>query len=236
MYSNTIFRNILAGLSLLILALAGCREPTDLGGNVVEIPQPAPPVQRQDIRVTGISGGGRYGRFAQNGKVEPMPWTLRNLSIDSISIDTSAAGRIILNLRGSGLMVPDQTVQAPQALPQNLRFRIDSLIIPVRQQDSALPGPLRGIFAKDADMTVQVYNRKKDGQIDQDEKKFSLNDDNNFFRMQIAAVRLRPNPQPKNRMELLIGANFILTDIEVQIENRKDVLAINGELSLRINW
>ena len=109
------------------LFIGGCKEPTDLGGNIIIEPKSTKSISNKDISISYF-GKGNYSIFNQRDP-DDLYWTLSSLTVKDIIIDTTLTQSISLSVHGEGIITRDVTNELAKSFPTKISFEIDSLVI-----------------------------------------------------------------------------------------------------------
>lgn len=219
------------------LLIGGCKEPTDLGGNIIIEPKSTKSISSKDISIS-FFGKGNYSVFNQRDP-EDLFWTLSSLTVNDIIIDTTLTHSITLSVRGEGIITREATNELAKSFPTKIRFDIDSLIIPTVQSDPKNQLPPRPILLDDAELEITINNRKMTNgvqKLDQIFKKISLRERENFLKSFVSACTYPPNTSTTGKGELNIILQFLIPNIEVINDNKKEKSFISGETAIKLKW
>ncbi len=235
---NISFKHILLICILCISqVIGGCKEPTDLGGNIIIEPKSTNNISSKDISIF-YSGKGNYSVFNQKDQ-EDLSWTLSSLTVSDIIIDTTLTHSITLSIHGKGLITRDATNELAKSFPNKISFDIDSLIIPIIKSDPRNQLPLKPILLDDAELEITINNRRMVSgvqKLDQIFKKISLRERDIFFKSLMSACSYPPNSSTTGKGELNIFLQFLIPNIEVINENKKEKSFISGETAIKLKW
>lgn len=228
-------------LSLCILCssllIGGCKEPTDLGGNIIIEPKTTKSISSKDISLSYF-GKGNYSIFNQRDP-EDLFWTLSSLTVNDIIIDTTLTHSITLSVRGEGIITREATNELAKSFPTKIRFDIDSLVIPTVQSDPKNQLPPRPIQLDNVELEITINNRKMINgvqKLDQIFKQISLRERENFLKSFVSACTYPPNLSTTGKGELNIILQFLIPNIEVINENKKEKSCISGETTIKLKW
>lgn len=228
-------------LSLCILCssllIGGCKEPTDLGGNIIIEPKTTKSISSKDISLSYF-GKGNYSIFNQRDP-EDLFWTLSSLTVNDIIIDTTLTHSITLSVRGEGIITREATNELAKSFPTKIRFDIDSLVIPTVQSDPKNQLPPRPIQLDNVELEITINNRKMINgvqKLDQIFKQISLRERENFLKSFVSACTYPPNLSTTGKGELNIILQFLIPNIEVINENKKEKSFISGETAIKLKW
>lgn len=235
---NISFKHILLICILCISqVIGGCKEPTDLGGNIIIEPKSTKYIASKDISIF-YSGKGNYSVFNQRDP-EDLFWTLSSLTVNDIIIDTTLTHSITLSVHGEGIITRDATNELAKSFPTKIKFDIDSLVIPTLQSDPKNQLPPRPIQLDNVELEITINNRKMIGgiqKLDQIFKKISLRERDNFLKSFVSACTYPPNSSTTGKGELNIFLQFLIPNIEVINENKKEKSFISGETAIKLKW
>jgi hypothetical protein len=219
------------------LLIGGCKEPTDLGGNIIIEPKSTKSISSKDISIS-FFGKGNYSVFNQRDP-DDLFWTLSSLTVNDIIIDTTLTHSITLSVHGEGIITRDATNELAKSFPTRIRFDIDSLVIPTVQSDPKNQLPPRPILLDDAELEITINNRKMTNgvqKLDQIFKKISLRERENFLKSFVSACTYPPNTSTTGKGELNIFLQFLIPNIEVINDNKKEKSFISGETAIKLKW
>ena len=235
---NISFKHILLICILCISqVIGGCKEPTDLGGNIIIEPKSTKSISNKDISISYF-GKGNYSIFNQRDP-DDLYWTLSSLTVKDIIIDTTLTQSISLSVHGEGIITRDVTNELAKSFPTKISFEIDSLVIPSIQSDPKNQLPPRPIHLDDVELEITINNRKMIGgvqKLDQIFKKISLRERDNFLKSFVSACTYPPNSSTTGKGELNIFLQFLIPNIEVINENKKEKSFISGETAIKLKW
>ena len=220
-----------------ILVFGACKEPTDLGGNIIIEPKSTKKISTNDISLS-YAGKGNFSSFNQRDTDEPT-WSLKSFTITDLSIDTTSTQSIKVSMDGEGIIIRDIVSDNAKSFPTKIRFHIDSLIIPSIPSDPKNLLPPKPIFLDDAELDIIVYNRKLINGIQKIEpsvKKIALIDREIFLKSFASSFRCIPGNSIIDKGELQIFLQFFIPNIEVINENKREKSIISGETVIKLKW
>jgi len=214
-------------MCLVVGSFNSCKNPTDLGGNVIETQQPPPPFKVQVLRIEG------YGNHIINGQRKTWEIEGKRCILDSAKIDTSGK-RPYIWLSGQCFTSVSKLIPKElNAALQNVNFRIDSLPLSENGRDITT-NPRSGSGA------IFVIKKSIIPQNGKDRDTLSVAttlDPNNVTGLVSARFVERPfNPALAFVHQYILEISF---SINVELEREKlviDLYPINGRISLFINY
>ena len=237
---STMKKLLLIAPFFLASILFGCKSPTDIDGNVIEVPNKTKPVEINDILVVA-RGGGRSVNQVQNRQPEFVDFIFDEITFDEFSVDTTSTNAIVLSFKARARQSVDNLNNFEGALPTEIEFEVDSAIITMANPASMPPNLIMKPIPIDrASMKAAIFIKKKVGGIDKIEKteiEFPLNSSTNIANLLVSSFKFPGLSKKNKRKGLALEFNYSsYVDLDMDPDPKKDKTSIHGSINFEIEY